>query len=197
MGQPSQQKRSASWPGDNDRDIVRQMLEDPLSPHWQHCRDFVMYQVRKLKVPVDHQDDVVQDIMLTVARNLHSFQHNCKLTTWLTRVARWRVTDRGRQDTRNPLQPLPEESEGEGEKKQFPALRTVEEECIDRENLREAVEKIQRHALTRDDPQRCRQVLKKALFEGKSVKEVAEELGIEMHTVHYIIRIARNYLHDG
>jgi len=108
MSQPSQQKRPASWPGDNDRDVVRQMLEDPLSLHWQHCRDFIVRLVRKLNVPVDRQDDVVQDIMLTVVRNLHSFEHNCKLTTWVVKVARWRTNDLYRElgHTKKFFEPL-------------------------------------------------------------------------------------------
>src|SRR5579875_539132 len=97
MSQPSLQKRPASWPGDNDREVVRQMLEDPLSPHWQDCRDFIMRLVRKLNVPVDHQDDVVQEMMITVTRNLPNFKHNCKLTTWLGKSVHWRVSDLRRE----------------------------------------------------------------------------------------------------
>jgi RNA polymerase sigma factor (sigma-70 family) len=201
MSQPSLQKRPASWPGDNDREVVRQMLEDPLSPHWQDCRDFIMRLVRKLNVPVDHQDDVVQEMMITVTRNLPNFKHNCKLTTWLGKSVRWRVSDLRRKIVSGkklfePLRMASEESEGEDESEQFPALRTVESECIDRENVRELVKKLEDFAHTHRDSRRWLQVIKKIFLDGQSVEEVAEELGMKASNVYYIRRAVYNELQD-
>lgn len=189
------------WPGEDDKIVVAQMLSDPLSLHWTHCRDFFMHLLIKLKVPIDQREDVVQEIMITVLRNLHTFKHDCKFTTWLVRAANWRKDDlyRSLGQERIQIEPLNlayEESEDGLEVPQPLASHTVESECIGHEAVREVIAKLQQYALTRNDAERCRQVMQKVFFEQRSIKETAKELGIKTYIVYYIIREARRYLSE-
>ena len=202
MMQPSPRDHTQTqyaWPGEDDKAIVAEMLNDPSSPHWTYCREFFMHLMNKLKVPIDERDDVVQKIMITVVRNLHTFKHDCKLTTWLIKTANWRKDDRYRSLRRERLQIEPlktayEESEEGVETPQLLSSRTVEDECIGRETLSEVVAKLQHYALTRNDTERCWQVMQKVFFEQQSAKETAKELGIEPYILYYIIREVRKYL---
>src|SRR5438105_753865 len=110
-------KRSSNdWPGPDDKMVVTEMLDNRQSPHWEECYHFLEHLIQVSNLPEDHKQDVTQDAFLSVMKYLPSFHYECRLRTWLGRVAYSRIMDTYRRQTRhNRLFPPPKNPSGDGE----------------------------------------------------------------------------------
>lgn len=126
-------------------------------------------------------DDVVQDVLIAVARGLPSFRGDCSLASWCVRIA-VRTSFHHLRSTQNII-PFPEDFE--------PVDQTSAAARFDaRDDLR-ALERV----LTTLSPER-RMVFILQDVEGYSAPEVAELLNIPVGTVYGRLRDARRMVQD-
>lgn len=125
----------------------------------------------------DFADDIMQDVFISIYKNISDFKRQSKFTTWLYRVTMNKCTDYLRKKkVRNIFSPLGEEQGYQGQN----------------QDSRE-IQKIVRYAITKL-PERLRLPLRMRDIEGLSYKEIADELGLEEGTVKSRIFRARETL---
>lgn len=191
------------WPGLDDKLVVAEMLQNPLSDHWTGCHNFVTKLVGKLclHLPYDLREDAVQETMASVHNGLSNFRFDSKLTTWLTSIARHRVIDVERKYTAVAVQEVPrQDTPGEREESldTFPVnlSRTPEEEFLTRENIKEVIAEIEAFIKKHAKTDRNRQILQMVLLDDYSCEETARTLGINAPVVSQVVRSARGHLRE-
>lgn len=192
------------WPGDDDRAVVKDMLNDSESKHWNECCGFVRERVRiqAKNIPQDSQEDIAQEVMIQIAKSLHTFQHNCSLTSWIFLIVKSRTIDKYREIIRNTQHPTfstdflksYEESELSGSLITH-LSRTAEEMFMVRENIRQIVTAIQEYTSTHANPERNRKILHMVLYEDHSLKDAAKAAGCSAAVAGYVVRSAVNHIH--
>lgn len=189
------------WPGSDDKLVVAEMLRDPASPHWRECRTFIERIIQESNLPADLKEETVQNTMLSVIKSLPNFRYECRFTTWLAKISHVRKIDALRAYTRDnhrlafPDDPS-EETENETDIFQIYARQTIEDECVIRETLQEALIGIRGYIKSHAKPDRNRLILQKVLFEGYSTEDVAQILGIPVPVVSYVVRGAQHFLRE-
>lgn len=194
------------WPGPDERAVVNELLTHADSAHWEACHRYVERLVRSMAQKGYYasasREDVVQDSMVSVMKSLQDFRFECKLTTWLMSIVHRRLVDAARFERRRTWESvsldIPDGSiEGDGER-DVAAVRTTEEECLQREELYETLICLQDYVMRHAKPERNSQVLNLVLLQGYTAADTAALLSIPIPTVNYIVRSARKYLlHEG
>jgi RNA polymerase sigma factor (sigma-70 family) len=189
------------WPGADDKLVVTEMLNDPSSPHWKECRRFFEHFIQVSSVPEANKDDVVQDAMLSVIRYLPSFRYECRLYIWLTRIANSRITDayRGQKLLNQHISlqnNFSNDEEYENEILKISAPLTTEDECLIHEAIRETYAGMTEYLNAHANPERNRQILQRMLLEQYSSQEAAEELGVPIPVMRYVVRSVQRYLRE-
>jgi RNA polymerase sigma factor (sigma-70 family) len=84
--------------------LLRRLQQDGDGPSWRefHARygRLVFRFARKVGLTEPEAEEVVQETMISVARNLPQFRYDpavCSFKTWLLTLSRWRVTDQLRK----------------------------------------------------------------------------------------------------
>ena len=178
------------------------MLRDNQSEQWEACYEFIKRLVsgQARNISPDERDDIVHDTMIRIQRSLHTFRYECALSTWLFLLTRNRVIDfyRKRQHIELPLAALSdshEDVEYEGEIIYVNTFTNVESICIQRENVEEVLQAIEKWiASTHTKAVRNRKILKMVLFQGRSLEEAAKAAGCSAAVASYVVRTARSYL---
>lgn len=93
----------------------------------QHAQEVYKFLLR-LCADADLAEDLLQDTFLKAMEKSESFDHRCKLTSWLCQIAKHTYYDHLRKKQRHPSAPMPEELPVDG-----PSL---EEQLADSETAR-------------------------------------------------------------
>lgn len=194
-------KSHLSRPGVDDEIVVKEMLNDPLSEHWYDCHEFVKKLVhgQAKNISIDSREDIAQDAMMRIHRSLSTFQHQCMFRTWIYGIVRTCVIDAYRKNMRtepfttslsNPL------DTSEGDDNFLPAIttETVEEECIIRDDLRNALNALREYVSSHSHPERNAQILELVLYAGFSQEEVAKAVGCSAPVAGYVMREAKKFV---
>ncbi len=195
-GEPDDQ-----WPGPDDKRVVEEMLGDFASPHWEHCYNFIRRLVQVSGLALDHQDDTVQEVLLTVQRSLSGFRHEGKLRHWLGVVVYSHVQDVYRSQKREWWimrihdSPYDSSEASENASDHFEhdignSPPTPEEIYLEKEKWREIVTALQTYVNAHRDAERRCAMLQKVLFDGYTREAVAQQLGCSAAMVGYIVRAA-------
>ncbi len=144
--------------------------------HYQEILHYVAWQVGN----VEDAKDLTQTIFLKAYRAFRDFRGDASVRTWLFTIARNTLRDFFRR--KRPAVSLEAHMEYHGE----PATSPIE--------LPARVARL-RHALPRL-PQEFREVLTMFYFEGLSIQEIAQQLGIPAGTVKSRLNRARRKLRD-
>ncbi|HCI82504.1 MAG TPA: hypothetical protein DHW02_22750 [Ktedonobacter sp.] len=191
------------WLEEDTTVIVEEMLNDPTSKRWSECLDFVRERVRiqARNIPQDVREDIVQDVMVQITRSLHTFQHNCSLTTWIFLIVKSRVIDKYREITRiTKISVLSTDflKSNEENEHSSPLIlhvsRTAEEVFMIRESIRQIVAAIQEYLSTHANAERNRKILHMVLDEGHTLKEAAIAAGCSAAVAGYVVRSAQMYI---
>ena len=150
--------------------------------------DFVWTCARRMGVPEDAIDDVVQEIFVVVHARLHTIEQPASLRSWLYGVVRRTVSTfhRGRQtrtarefaqptldDSANPMQPSP----------------------LDLAVLSDEIKLLWR--LLGELDVRKREVLVLAELEQMTIPEIADAIGIPVNTAYSRLRAARQEFNEA
>jgi RNA polymerase sigma factor (sigma-70 family) len=196
-------KSDSHWPGADDRAVVEEMLRNSQSEHWTRCREFVRERVRiqAKNIPQDSWEDIVQKIMIRVEIKLSSFEHESKLKTWLIPIIRHCIIDDVRQREREEkhIAHLGDLHDPHDDDDLYDAFtsnysRSLEDECINREELREAAKALLEHLAIRDHPERDKLIVQMVIYEGHSYEEAAKAAGCTAAVVGYVVRTAQGYV---
>lgn len=130
-------------------------------------------------------EDATQEVFVVVLRQLKTFRRQCAFSTWLYRVARNQIIDYRRRALRRPT------ALADG------ALREVPDEGAfgDAQGLVAAArrrERLMRHVGRLSEPQRA--VVYLHYWQGESVAEISELLGLASNTVKSHLCRARRKL---
>ncbi|MBX3274541.1 MAG: sigma-70 family RNA polymerase sigma factor [Sandaracinaceae bacterium] len=148
--------------------------------------DFVWRSARRMGVPQEAVDDVVQEVFLVVHRRLDDFEGRSSVKTWLFGILLRVVSDHRRRHRRKGgLAPLPEALAAEPD-------RSCPAEQLERRTQLELL-----HALLMglDDDKRAVFVL--AELEQLTAPEIADALGIKLNTVYSRLRAARKEFEEA
>lgn len=191
------------WPGEDDTVVVEEMLRDLQSGQWYECREFVRkyVQVKAKNIPQDHWEDIVQEVMMRVHKFLPTFQHRCKLKTWLFDIVYSCVIDAYRKLTRpglptTSLDDPHDHVENESDTLISSTTQTVEDECIVRNELSRAIAALREYVSTHAHPLRNGQILDMVLLEGHSLENAARAVGCSAPVAGYIVRSAQRYVRE-
>jgi RNA polymerase sigma factor (sigma-70 family) len=191
------------WPGADDRIVIEEMLRDGRSGQWYECREFVKkrVQIQAKNIPQEQWDDLVQNAMARIAKFLPAFQYQCTFRTWLFGLVRSCIIDEYRKLKRvgqflAPVDDSRDDAEHEDDAFATNTSKTVEDECIIREELRKALVALQEYVSTHANPRRNGQILNMAIFENRSFEEVAKVVGCSAAVVGYIVRSAQRYARE-
>jgi RNA polymerase sigma factor (sigma-70 family) len=191
------------WPGADDRIVVREMLRDSQSEQWYKCREFVkkIVQMQAKNIPKDHQEDIVQEVMIRVNRYLPTFQYRCSVKTWLFGIIHNCIADAYRKLKHTPPFAAPsgdplDDTEYENDMFAVHAPVTVEDVCITRDELKKALEALQEYVSTHANPVRNQQILNMVLLEDRSLEEAARAVGCSAAMASYVVRSAQRYVRE-
>ena len=129
--------------------------------HWK----LVVHILRSYRIPIDRQDDLVQDVFLKFFKNVDHIQSGDKIKSWIATTTRNRALDEIRTNKSNPVDPS-EQSELEKLSDHHDAAETV-----DREIQAQVAEKF--IGIIANEP--GAQTLTRFYIDGKSAKEIAQE----------------------
>ncbi len=190
-------------PGTNDRIIIKEMLKDSQSEQWYECYLSVkrLVHVHAKNIPKDHLNDIVQEAMIRVHKYLPAFQYQCSFRTWIFGIVRSCIIDDYRKSSRAgqhtaPLGDLHDDVEREGDASARNATRTVEEVCITRDELDEALTALREYVSLHANPTRNKRILDMVLFEGRSHEEVAQAVGCSAPAIGYVVLSAQRYARE-
>ncbi len=190
-----------NWPEGDDRLVVAEMLSDTDSPHWEKCRAFIAKQLFKMKHPPGSEEDIVQQALLAIKKNLSHFRFDAQLTSWITLITNNKAKDALRAYKRQIEQVISIEASQEVEKESIridiATERTLEEEYLLREKLREAISGLQTFVTQQKKHDlRNARIVFLALLEDLPCDEVAQRLGVDRQVVYTVIRAARRHLRE-
>ena len=136
--------------------------------------------IRRYLADEDDAEDILQEVFYELVDAYRLMKPIEQLGAWLTRVARNRIIDRfRRRTTRAPA--IPEITLGEEQplwEELLPAENASPEEAFAREVLLDQLE-----LAILELPQEQRRIFIAHEFEGKSFKELADELGVSINTL--------------
>lgn len=88
---------TSTWSELNQVGVRDEMLADSQSHYWVQCRKFVLLLTHQAGVRANHfsayYDDIVQEVMVTVAARLDHCRVNMSLTAWLKRIVAVKMMD--------------------------------------------------------------------------------------------------------
>jgi RNA polymerase sigma-70 factor (ECF subfamily) len=149
--------------------------------------DFVWRNVRRLGVPEEATDDVVQDVFLVVHRRLEEFEGRSTIRTWLFGILSRVARDHRRAQTRRDIREAAARAEADrGSTPPSPADLVAK---------REAARVLEEMLRAIDDDKRDVFVLVE--LEQSSVADVAVALDLNPNTAHARLRAARKQFEEA
>lgn len=195
-----------TWPGPDDSQAIEAML-DKQHPqhqqHWEMCLTLVNGWVKTeaRDFSREEKEDIIQNAIFKIVRSLHDFKRRSRLKTWIITIVRHCIADAGRElKARLKQDHLPfrdldenEDTSDDDYMLRIKSPKTTEEECILREDMREANEKLWEYLSKHTNKERNIRIIEKYI-DGWSQEEIAHELHMPTPNVGYIIRSIRKYL---
>lgn len=149
---------------------------------------FVWRCARRLGVPLEALDDVVQEVFIAIHRRLHTLQQQDSLRSWVYAVVRKTAgTYHRSRKTRTALfswDPVLDDTPG-----------SLQPSPLDQALISDDVALLSR-LLTQLDPPK-REVLMLAELEEMAVPEIAAALGIPLNTAYSRLRVARQEFQEA
>jgi RNA polymerase sigma-70 factor (ECF subfamily) len=157
-------------------------------PVYDNYFDFVWTCARRLGVPADAIDDVVQEIFIVVHARLETIERPASLRSWLYGVVRRTVSTyhRGRHARANRESPEPS-LEG--------SASTTQPSPLDLAVLSDEVKLLWRLLGELDAPKR--EVLVLAELEEMTMPEISEAIGVPLNTAYSRLRAARQEFNEA
>lgn len=196
------------WMGIDQRLVVKEMIRDQNSRHWEECNNFVKHRVyaRATNIPSDLQEDIIQEVMYKVTKYLPHFRFKCALKTWLNLIIERCIIDeyRSLQNKRRyhtPLADLPIENDHEGEELYASDVKSVEDNFITddfvtldkiHDGLMALIEYINNHS----NPIRNRFIIWMVIIDGQTYAETAVAAGCHVAVVGHVVREAQRYARE-
>lgn len=187
-------------PGMDERAIVAEMRRDQHSLLWDECRNFVKLCVntRAKNIPIDHQEDIVQEIMYKITRSLEHFRFDSTLKAWVNVIVERCIIDEHRKlQNEVPYQfhlaTSPDESDYEGEEPGTSEEKSAEEAYITSDEIDKGWAACLEYARTHANPIRNQLILRMVMLEGHSHAAAAKEAGCSSAVVGYVVREAQKY----
>lgn len=193
----------SNWPGVDERSTVETMLRDRNSQLWEECSKFVKWCVysKTKNIPIDHRDEIVQEVMYRVARYLPTFRFHSSLKTWLNLIIEHCIVDlhrRLRNEGEIHISLIEQDPSNESEHENGGVFlgenRSTEDLAIIKEDLRNALAALFEYATLHSNPIRDRLIIQMVLLEGGYTHEqVAKATGCNAPVVGYVVREAQRY----
>lgn len=191
------------WPGADERLVVEEMIRNRNSEHWEECSQFVKRRVytKAKNIPIDHLEDIGQEVMCRVARNLSNFHFQCALTTWLNTIIEHCIIDTGRKLRNQAPSSLslgdpPDGSEREGEIITASETISAEDVFIRNDDMHNAVAALLEYIETHANPTRNRRIINMVIFNRHTLEEAAEAVGCSAPVAGYVVREAQRYVRE-
>ncbi|MBN2191501.1 MAG: sigma-70 family RNA polymerase sigma factor [Polyangiaceae bacterium] len=140
--------------------------------------DFVWRTLHRMGIPPSDVEDVLQEVYVVVHRRLDSFDHDCRLTTWLFGIC-LKVANRHRRRAYFRHERWGDEA---------PVL--IDEDDPERIAARRQARRLLSQALDALGPEK-RAVFVMFELEGQSCAEIAEVMGVPVGTVYSRLHTAR------
>ena len=191
------------WPGADERTVVEEMIHNQYSKHWEECNKFVKRCVyaKAKNIPYNLQEEIIQEVLLKVAKNLPSFHFQCVLKTWLNLIIEHCIIDMHRKlQNQGPFHvnlgdPL-NESDREGEVFTLSEARSAEEVSVTNDELRNALAALLEYTNAHSNPIRNRLIIRMVILEGRTREETAKAAGCNAPVVGYVVREAQRYARE-
>lgn len=192
-----------TWPGADERLVVEEMICNQHSKYWEECYKFVKHYVyvKAKNIPNNLWDDMVQEIMVKVAKYLPQFRFQCALTTWVNQIIEHRIIDEYRKlQNVGPYLPFSDNShdeiDSENQEPNANGMDSAEDAFEMQEKIRIGMAALQEYANTHSNPTRNRQIIHMILFEGKTHEEAAIAVGCNPPVVGYVVREAQRHARE-
>lgn len=187
----------------DDRIVVEEMLRDQRSGQWHECYLLVakLVQQKAHNISPNQREDIVQEAMIRIHKYLPTFKFQCSLKTWIHNIVHSCVIDEYRKIMRigqfivSPGVSL-DDFELVGDIPVANVPTPMEDECIIRDELREAFAALLEYVSKHSNQERNRAILLMVLFENRSLEETARAVGCTAPVVGYIVRCAQRYVRE-
>lgn len=196
-----EEKIPRPWSELNKATVLADLRSNRHSEHWGTCYEFVRFFINKHFSQFSPQvrEEVVQDVLLSVHKNLNTFRGQSQFTTWLATITRNRAIDilRQPQNTQVPdtlLDVLAESQEDSAHHPVPMAPKNPETLILLNERLQEVHSALEEFICLHRKVQRNRQILQLVLYDGYSQEEAAQKLGVSAPVVGHVVRSARAYV---
>jgi RNA polymerase sigma factor (sigma-70 family) len=194
-------KAHRPWSELNEVSVLAALCADSNSEYWITCYEFVRFLLGKHYPQFQPQvkEEIVQDILLLVHKNLATFRGQSQFKTWLTSITRNRAIDILRQPKNArqlevSMDELPD-IHMDVCTHSFPvAPKNPEALLLIQEHLHEVKLALEEFISMHRKMSRNRQILQRVLYDGYSQEEVAQTLGIPAPVVGHVVRSARDYI---
>jgi RNA polymerase sigma factor (sigma-70 family) len=199
----TEDKSYLPWPGVDERSVVKEMICDRDSRHWEECSKFVKQCVfaKAKNIPNLLLEEIIQEVMYKVTKYLPDFHFQCALKTWLNTIIKHCIIDTHRK-LRNvgqfsiPLYEQLNESGGDGEEFNESEAKSAEDVFLTNDDLRNALTALIEYTNIHSNPIRDRLILRMVIFEGHSHVETAKTVGCNAPVVGYVVREAQRYTRE-
>lgn len=187
----------------DDKIVVEEMLRDHSSGQWHECYLLVarLVQQKAHNISTNQREDIVQEAMMRIQKYLPAFKFQCSFKTWVHNIVHSCVIDEYRKIHRAGQFIMPQggslddcELDCDIPVAHMPA--TLEEECIIRDELREAFAALLEYVSLHSNEERNRAILRMVLFESRSLEQTARVVGCSAPVVGYIVRSAQRYVRE-
>ncbi len=159
--------------------------------HGRYQRRLARFIVRKTGSAPERVDDLLQETFIRVARHLRRFDPNRKFSTWVYTIAGNLCKNELRNRSRNRLVPMQKLETREDEDGERSPLEWEDVSMMpDRLYTKRRVKKLVDDAV-QELPEHHQVVFRLRELEGKSYKEVAHILGVNLGTVKSRLHRAR------
>ena len=187
----------------DDKIVVEEMLRDHSSGLWYESYLLVerLVQQKAHNISPNRKEDIVQEAMMRVHKYLPTFRFQCSLKTWIYNIVHSCVVDDYRKSNRTgqfimPLGDSHDDFELDSEMPGANVPETLEEECITRDELREAFAALLEYVSLHANKERNRTILQMVLFEDRSLEETARTVRCSAPVVGYIVRSAQRFVRE-
>src|SRR5947209_304058 len=93
-----------AWSRLSEPGVVQELLSNPTSRYWALCYELIPLLVRKAMLrahlPASLEEDIVQQVMETLVRDLSHLRKDSSFMAWLVRVVASKVVDAQRYSIR-------------------------------------------------------------------------------------------------
>jgi RNA polymerase sigma-70 factor (ECF subfamily) len=178
-GAASASEQAAARDSSSDEKLIRRIAEgDQLAMRTLFARHRVALYRWLLRLVGDEAsaEDLLSEVFLDVWRQAAAFEGRSSVSTWLLAIARYKALSARRRRTDAELDEVPD-------------IADDPEVLLQKKNRAEAL----RQSLTRLSPEH-REVIDLVYYHGKSLKEVAEIVGVNEATVKTRVFYARKRL---